>query len=396
MLLRTTVGAFISDSATAEALEAVREHRMFLRSNIIIEKGGVKAAAKYLGEHDSPPVLIVETEAKGDALYKELDALANVVEPTSRVFLIGRDNDIRLFRELIREGIADYLVGPVTAEMLLESFGETFEEEDAAKLGRTIAFYGSRGGAGASIIAAHVASALVETYEAQTVLLDSDINFGTAALVFNQQARQTIVDALAQLQQLDPVLLDRLMLEIGPKLSVLASPGSLGTGVNISPEAMGVLLKHVRTLADFVIIDLPKTWDPWVRDTIVEVDEMIVVSEPDLSNLRDAKNVIEFLGPNRGSDVATRLILNKVGAKKNELSAKEFRDALAMTPALEIPFDPAAFGLALNNGELIFKAAPKSKACDSFRELAKIVSDREAKEEEGEKKKKKFSLFKGK
>ena len=77
-------------------------------------------------------------------------------------------------------------------------------------------------------------------------------------------------------------------------------------------------------------------------------------------------------------------------AKRSDLSNKDFKDALALEPALSIPYDPEAFGLALNNGEMMSKASKKSKATAGIIELAKIVSGREKADE---KEKKRGGLF---
>ena len=102
--------------------------------------------------------------------------------------------------------------------------------------------------------------------------------------------------------------------------------------------------------------------------------------------------MVEYLGPKRGPDAPTRVVLNQVGAaKKADLSSGDFKDALAIEPCISIPYDPEAFGLALNNGEMMSKASAKSKATNAIKELAKIVSGREVAEEE---EKKGLGLFK--
>lgn len=393
MILRTTIGAFVLSQETADAIEALREERLFLRSTLVVEQGGMKAALARLSESGAPPVLIVETAARGEALHEELNQLANLCEAGTRVFLVGHENDIRLFRDLIREGLSDYLVAPVTADMIRDSFLQVFEgSKDAEKRGRVIAFYAVRGGAGSSILSHHTAYALSQIFETQVIVVDLDIPFGTAALTFNVQPRQTIVDVLSQTNRLDDVLLNRHLIEFDKKLSVLASPSALGTGVMVGVEMLSEFMKVIKTLADFIVLDVPHTWDPWVREVLVETDDLVIVAEPDLGSLRDAKNLVEFLSPARSAEVPTNVVLNKVGVpKRPELSDKEFNDALAIKPKLHVPADVAAFGLALNNGELVFKAAAKSKACEAINELAKLVSGREV---IPEKKKKGFSLFK--
>jgi pilus assembly protein CpaE len=397
VILRTTIGAFVSSPDTQAAIEAIREDRLFLRSEIVVQQGGIDGACAYLADHETPPVLIVETNSRGDGLLQDLGRLAEVCAPTARVFVIGQDNDIHVYRTLIREGVSDYLLAPVTVDMLRESFQDIFTEADAAKNGRTIAFLPVRGGVGSSILAHHTAFALSKLYNEQTIVIDLDITCGTAALVFNIQIRQSVADVLGQLNRLDEMLLERYLVPYEPsenKVTILPSPAALSTGVSVTQEGLAQILKLVRRMGGFVILDLPHAWEPWMRDLIVEVEELVLIAEPDLASLRDAKNIVEFLGPNRGES-PTRVVLNKVGMpKRAELTEKEFRDALAITPAIHVPADPAAFSGALNNGELIFKGAGKSKAALAINELARLVSARV--DETAGKEKKKFSLFKKK
>ncbi|MBI3113872.1 MAG: hypothetical protein HYZ04_05085 [Rhodospirillales bacterium] len=142
------------------------------------------------------------------------------------------------------------------------------------------------------------------------------------------------------------------------------------------------MITVIKPMAEFIILDLPHAWDPWINDVLAGADDVVLVSRPDLTNLRNTKNMIEYLGPKRGNNSPTHLVLNQTGAaKRTELTAGDFKDQLAMEPALSIPYDPGALGRALNNGEMMSKASAKSKATEAINELAKVVSGREAPEE---------------
>lgn len=393
MILRITIGAFLQNKDSVAALEALKEDRLFFRSTFEVQEGGVEAATAYLGDKRTPDLLVVETTAGKDQMFQQLEALANVCDPGSRVIVIGAENDIELFRTLIQEGISDYLISPVTVEQIRDSAAKIFADSGTEDDGRLIAFTGMTGGVGNSVLAHNVAHELYAAYDEQVIVVDLDIAYGTAALDYNMQPRQTIVDALTQAARLDPSVLSQYLMAFGDtKLSVLASPASLSTGLQITAEPLDAVLKVVKPMAGFVVLDLPHMWDSWVNDVLAAADEVVLVGRPDLTNLRNAKNVVEYLGPKRSSDAPTRLVLNQVGAaKRADLSEGDFKDALAMAPTLSIPYDPEAFGRALNNGEMMSKASAKSKATTGIIELAKIVSAREV-DEEGEKKG--FGLFK--
>ena len=395
MLLRISAGAFLNSKESAEAVEALKEDRLFLRSSIESHEGGIDAACTYLSDHPTPALLIVESAAQGDSLYEQLGKLADVCAPGTQVILIGAQNDVELYRNLIKEGIADYLIGPVTDSQLKASIADIFKDKDIEKTARVIAFAGVTGGVGSSVLSHNTAFELAKAYGEDVILVDMDLSYGTAALVFNLQPRQTIVDALTQTGRLDETLVEQFLVPYEEKLSVLASPSSLGLGLRMTGESIDVVMGMVKRMADFVVVDVPHAWEPWVSEVLAGVDDLILVARPDLTNLRNAKNLVEYFGPMRGPDAPTRLVFNQVGAaKRSDLSDKDFTDALAKVPTISIPYDPEGFGRALNNGEMMSKASARSKATKAIEELAKIVGAREA-ADEGEKKSS-FALFKKK
>jgi len=394
VILRIPIGGFPMSPETQSAMEALTGDRLLFRCNFEIHPGGLDTAISVLAEKTTPNLLIVEMDAPRDLFFEHLGALANVCDPATKVILIAQHNDIELFQELLRNGISDYLVGPVTSERLRESIAKVYQGSESDSDGRIIAFSGLTGGAGASVIAHNTAYELANIYDCRVVVMDLDICFGTAALNFNIQPRQTIADALSQVGRLDDNLLDQFFMLFEDNVSILASPASLSIGMQITPESLDALLNAVRPMGDFIILDLPHIWTPWVSDALAAADEVVLIARPDLANLRNAKNMIEFIGPKRGVEAPTRLVLNQVGASKRaDLTEKDFTEAVAMSPAASIPYDAEVFGQALNNGEMLSKVAKKNKSTIAIGELAKLVSAREF-AVSGEKKSSIFSIFK--
>ncbi len=61
MILRIPIGAFLLNTDSAAAVEALKEDRYFFRSTIEIHEGGIDAAATDLKDKKTPALLIVET-----------------------------------------------------------------------------------------------------------------------------------------------------------------------------------------------------------------------------------------------------------------------------------------------------------------------------------------------
>ncbi len=383
MIIRISIGAFLLSQESLSAIEALKVDRLFFRSTVETHEGGIDAAIAQLSDQTTPDLLIVETTGSQDQMFDQLEALANVCDPETRLVLIGAENDIELFRTLIAEGVSDYLIAPISDERIKTSVAKIFQTRSGED-GRVIAFAGMTGGAGSSVIAHNVAYELAETYDEQVIVVDLDITYGTAALNFNMNPRQTIVDALSNSASLDAAMVNQYLMEFeDTKLSVLASPASLNTGLHVSSEPLDAVLKAVKPMAGFIILDIPHVWEGWVNDTLAGADEVVMVCRPDLANLRNAKNVVEYIGAKRGADAPTRLVLNQVGAaKRADLSEKDFKEAIALTPVASVPYEPEAFGHALNTGEVMSKASAKNKATAVINELAITLSAREPVEEE--------------
>jgi len=379
LILRINIGAFVLTDAVRDAVGALNEDRLFLRSTIAVQEGGMAAALDFLSQRSTPELLVVETKSMDDVLFNELNALAEVCQPGTKVIIIGAENDINLFKTLIDQGISQYFLETLTAEELKTAIVDAFADKTLNAKSRTIAFSGLRGGVGSSILAHNVASELARLYDEDVIIVDLDIPFGTAALSYNLQPSQTVADALSQAGSLDETMLMRYLESGGKNVSLLCAPGNLNSGIEITPNALEAVLNIVKQMASYVVLDVPHMWNAWVQDIVVDADDTVIVGVPDLYNLRDGKNVFEFLSPNRGMEAPTRLILNKVGElKKGELSEKEFTEVLDTKPALSIPFDPDAFASAMNNGEMLRKVAPKSKATLEVETLAKMVSGKES------------------
>jgi pilus assembly protein CpaE len=316
----------------------------------------------------------------------ELDRLANCCDEGTKVVVIGRLNDVLLYRELLKRGVSEYLIAPISPLQLIESLSNLYNNPDTDPVGNVIAFIGAKGGVGSSTVCHNTAWAMSELLKTNVVVADLDLAFGTTGLDFNQDPVQGIAEALQNPERLDEVLLDRLLTKCSERLSIFAAPVVLDRDYEISPDACDLVLDIVRQNVPFVAVDLPHTWSPWVKRVLLQADEIVITAIPDLANLRNAKNLVDLLKHNRANDAAPRLVLNMVKTpKRPEISVKEFAVALDMQAGQTIEFDSEAFGLAANNGQMLEEFSAKAKAAQQFRELALELAHR--KDEKEDKKK---------
>ena len=174
-------------------------------------------------------------------------------------------------------------------------------------------------------------------------------------------------------------LLDRLLVKCGDRLSLFSAPATLESDWDFSVDAFETVLEKVRRQAPMVALDLPHAWTPWVRRTLLSADKVVVTVTPDLACLRNAKNLFDLVRQNRPNDEPPMVIVNMAGCpKKPDIPLKDFADALGTSPALVLPFEPALFGNAANNGQMIGELDAKSKAAEGFVHVAGLITGRNA------------------
>src|ERR1700733_2521962 len=148
---RVSVQAFCESAETAAAVQSAGEDRRLDKAHLKIQMGGMAAATEAYRTAPTPNVIILETEGRGDILAG-LDHLATVCDSGTRVVVIGKLNDVTLYRELVRRGVSDYVIAPVTAIDVVRSVCNLFSAPEAKAVGRIIAIVGAKGGVGAATL----------------------------------------------------------------------------------------------------------------------------------------------------------------------------------------------------------------------------------------------------
>jgi pilus assembly protein CpaE len=374
---RITIQAFCDTPEIAGTIETAAMDRRMARAHVKVHTGGLNAANEFYRSAPTPNLILVETRLEIGELIDALDGLAEVCDAGTKVLVVGHSNDVRLYRELLKRGVSEYLVAPIDVMSIIAAISGIYHEASAEKLGQVYAFIGAKGGVGSSTVAHNVAWTMARLIGSDVILADMDLAFGTAGLDFNLDPPQGISEAVFGADRLDEVLLDRLLAKCEDHLSLLAAPAALDKAYDFSEDAFDQVLEIVQANVPTVVLDIPHMWTAWVRKTLIAADEVVVTAIPDLANLRNAKAIVDLLKQARPNDTPPKLILNQVGVpKRPEIKPDDFAAALQITPIASIPFDPLLFGTAANNGQMIAEASAKTAVSDAFTDIAQVVTGR--------------------
>ena len=374
---RVSIQAFCESVETAAAIQAAGEDRRLAKAHLKIQMGGMAAASEAYRTAPTPNVIILEFESRPADILAGLDSLAEVCDAGTRVIVIGRHNDVVLYRELVRRGVSDYQIAPLGTLDVVRMICGLFSAPDAKPVGRILAVVGAKGGVGASTVSHNIAWAIARDLNLDSVVTDLDLAFGTAGLDFNQDPPQGIADAVFSPERIDTAFVDRLLSKCSDNLSLLAAPATLERVYDFGDEAFDSILDSLRATVPSIVLDLPHQWSGWTKRTLLAADDILIVAAPDLANLRNAKSMVDILKAGRANDHRPFYLLNQVGVpKRPEIKASDFAKALDDEPVAIIPFDPQLFGTAANNGQMIAEVSAKHPTTEIFSQLAQLMTGR--------------------
>ncbi len=367
---RISIHAFCETPEITQLLEKASVDRRLSKAHLTIHMGGVNKATDHFQTASTPNLIILETMAGGAEIFAKLAELAEVCDPSTKVVIIGQVNDIILYRELIRQGVSEYIVRPNSPLQIIKTIADLYVDPAAPPIGKTMAFVGARGGVGSSTIAHNIGWCTAEEYKSDTVILDLDLPFGTASLDFDQEASAGLLEALSSPERLDDVLLDRLLQKHTDRLSLFTAPSMLDRDFDLDDQAFETVLDVVRGTAPTIVVDMPHVWTSWSKRLLMTADEIVITATPDLASFRNTKNLIDILGAARPNDSSPTLVINQFDPKTSAVQADQFAEHVGIKPTQVILWDPQLFGTAATNAAPLLEVGGKTKTAQSIRELS--------------------------
>jgi len=360
--------AFCSDPETCAVIDQVVGEMML--PNASIREGGVKDAIKHLGEQRSPKLLLIDLSGS-DLPLSDVNSLADVCEPGVTVIALGDRNDCGLFRDLLQHGVADYLVKPLTPNLLQKAVLSATEQSGAVKssnkLGKLIAVTGTRGGVGSTTVATSLAWLIAHERRRRVALVDLDLQFGTVALSLDLEPSHGLREALENPNRIDGLFMDRVLVQHSERLFVLSAEESPEESLLLDYGAVELLLTELRNKFHYVLVDLPRNPTPSSQQVLQSATDLVLVSDFSLAGMRDMMRMTGLL-PSTNASCNVILVVNRAGEhKQGEMPRSEFEKGVGRKLDLVLPFDAKTVASATNFGQPV--AATKGPVSNGLREV---------------------------
>ena len=363
--------AFCSDSATYAVVDQVVGEMSLQHASI--REGGVKEAVKYLSEHRSPRLLLIDL-SKSELPLSDINSLADVCEPGVTVVALGERNDCAIFRDLLSHGVADYLVKPITPGLLQKTLTDATPgvvKTSGNKLGKLVAVAGTRGGVGTTTVATSIAWLIAHERRRKVALVDLDLQFGTVALSLDLEPSHGLREALENPSRIDGLFMDRVLVQHSEKLYVLSAEEPPDEALLLDFNALDLLITELRNRFHYVLVDVPRTSNSGSQQILQNATDLVLVSDFSLAGMRDTMRMVGLL-PTTNAACNAVLVVNRSGEhKQGEMPRAEFEKGVGRRLDLVLPFDARTVAAATNFGQAV--AATKGPVANGLRQVTDRV-----------------------
>jgi septum site-determining protein MinD len=233
---------------------------------------------------------------------------------------------------------------------------------------QVITITSGKGGVGKTTAVANIATALAADGK-RVVCIDGDIGLRNLDVIMGLENRivYDIVDVIEGRCKLRQAMIRDKHL---PELYLIPAAQTRDKNA-VSPSDMVRLCKDLKPNADFVIIDSPAGIERGFRNAIAAADRVIVVTNPEVSAVRDADRVVGILeAEEKGNPLLVINRLNPIMVRNNDmLSAEDVLDLLGIQLLGIVPEDETVI-IGSNRGAPVVNDG-KSRAGQAFRNIAK-------------------------
>jgi len=324
-------------------------------ANVVIGNGF--DAGKFIQANNiNPRYIAMFVEHRAEEVFGELEELAQYCLAGTTVVVIGYTNDIRFYRALVDRGVIEYFTEPANIEEVSRTLlgaGNYAVTSDST----AIAFMSAAAGDGSSTVALNAGYCLAKEFNAKTIVVDMDYQFGMVCKNLDLSSPYGIKELIEHPDRgIDSTLIERMAVGYSENLDIIAAPNELRFMPNLHPETIRDLLVALKSKYRYVILDLPHVWSPWISAAFSNSDAIVLVAQLWLKSVTHASrllNVWREVGINLDH---VQVAINRSGAKfKEGVSARDFERVCNKEISYYLPNDIKTVVNAENLGKTIIE-----------------------------------------
>ena len=345
-----------------------------------------------------PDIALVNVDSDPNAAVKLISEIT-ADAPQCDVLVVSSSQEGSLILQVMRNGAREFLNQPLQLDDFIAALDRIRGARGAAsgesgmEAGKIITVAGVGGGIGSTAIAVNVAASLAQIPANSPVVIDLDLTLGDVDVWLDIIPDYTLRDVSENIGRLDYALLKRSLTRHDCGVFLLSRPVELESQDLIQPADLRRILALLKATFSHLIIDVSKSFGPLDLAAMDVSDEIFLVTQLDLSCLRNVGRIMQHLNQNNGLDSKVEIIVNRMGLEDSDISINRALETIGREVFWQLPDDYATMIGSRNNGKPLCQHAPKARLTRSMQELATHLSSDEESREEAEVTKKKKGLF---
>ncbi|MGD0174287.1 MAG: AAA family ATPase, partial [Anaerolineales bacterium] len=315
--------------------------------------------------------------------------------PSAQIVILSVQNEPDYMRRAMLAGARDFLPKPPSADELVSTIRKVGQRALTQAViapavqgpgapvsasaahgvhGKIIVVYSPRGGVGRTMVSTNLALAL-QTEDTPTIIVDAALQFGDVAACLNLQTRNSLIDLVDQVGELDTELVERISVHHPSGLKVIAAPARPEQAEAVQGAQVSKVLHFLATMYHYVVIDTSSALNESTIGAIDSSDIVVLIGAPDLPTIKNLRMFFDLSEALNLTPQKIVLIMNRMD-KRYGISAEKVADLLKQPILAQIPFDDRVVPLSTNNGEPLILQDRTKPVARAILEMAQAIKTR--------------------
>ncbi|HTZ41543.1 MAG TPA: AAA family ATPase [Syntrophales bacterium] len=300
-------------------------------------------------------------------------------------FITSKSTNPDVLIQALRMGVKEFIPQPVNEAELRKALVRFRDGSEAAaavskgpqRKGQIIDLLGVKGGVGTTTIAVNLADSLVRLEGKLSVaIIDMNRLFGEIPLFLSLEHVFNWVDVSKNITRLDATYLTGILYQHRSGLRVLPSPDRVDDSYTVTPQVIESLLRLMRQMFDYVIIDSGQAVDDISKMILRSADKVLLVSGLSLPCLINVKKLLKiFRDLGYPPEPWVEVVFNRFD-RKSIISLREAEQSTGKKPFWVVPNDFNATMNAINQGKPLSMVEPGAEVTQAIEDMAAALTGR--------------------